>query len=195
MILVDAEKSLAYQNGTVETYNKTPAEQILFGDEIIPGVFLGSYASAKDKDWLDQNQITHILTIASGLSPAFPDNYTYKNVSIRDHPYENILVHFDSSAKFISNAIRKNGRVLVHCQAGVSRSASVIIAYLMKTKNMVLDDAWDYVSERRSIIAPNSGFRQQLRIYSAMGCSQSSFHIKYLEFRLRVWSKMITNPL
>ncbi|CAG8468040.1 9559_t:CDS:2 [Paraglomus occultum] len=153
MILVDAEKSLAYQNESAETYNKTPAEQILFGDEIIPGVFLGSYASAKDRDWLDQNQITHILTVATGLSPAFPDNFTYKIITVRDHPYENILAHFDSSAKFISNAIRKNGRVLVHCQAGVSRSASVIIAYLMKTKNMVLDDAWDYVSERRSIIA------------------------------------------
>jgi len=41
MILVDAEKSLAYQNESVEIFNKTPAEQILFGDEIVPGVFLG----------------------------------------------------------------------------------------------------------------------------------------------------------
>jgi hypothetical protein len=191
MIALDTEKSHEYSTGLL---NKTPAQQILYGDEIIPGVFLGSYVSAQNQAWLKENQITHILMVADGLKPAFPDSYQYKSIPLRDHAYENILIHFDSTAKFISEAIKSNGRVLVHCQAGVSRSASVVIAYLMKSKNMKVNDAIAYVTERRSIIAPNSGFRQQLRIYSNMGCSHSSLHIKYLEFRIRVWGKMITNP-
>lgn len=55
--------------------------------------------------------------------------------------------------------------VLVHCAAGVSRSASFVIAYLMNRKDMLFPDAIRFVKERRSVIRPNSGFSQQLEKY------------------------------
>ena len=52
--------------------------------------------------------------------------------------------------------------VLVHCYAGVSRSASVVIAYLMNQHGMSLKDAYQYVKNKRYFIKPNEGFRKQL---------------------------------
>ena len=59
----------------------------------------------------------------------------------------------------------QNRTILVHCAAGVSRSASFVIAYLMGKKNMSFDEAFEHTKERRKIIRPNSGFLEQLKKY------------------------------
>lgn len=62
-----------------------------------------------------------------------------------------------------SDAVRDaSGRVLVHCQAGISRSATICLAYLMKRKRVRLDEAFEFVRRRRSIISPNFSFMGQL---------------------------------
>jgi len=63
---------------------------------------------------------------------------------------------------FTETARRGGGRVLVHCRAGVSRSATICIAYLMVHRGLSLDEAFDFVQARRQIIAPNMNFMQQL---------------------------------
>ena len=50
------------------------------------------------------------------------------------------------------------GRVLVHCQAGISRSATICLAYLMMKKRVRLEEAFEFVKQRRSIISPNFSF-------------------------------------
>ena len=57
---------------------------------------------------------------------------------------------------------QSNGKVLVHCQAGVSRSATICLAYLMYHKELGLEQAYDFLKARRSVIAPNLNFMQQL---------------------------------
>lgn len=52
--------------------------------------------------------------------------------------------------------------VLVHCQAGVSRSATIVIAYLMKHTLMTMTDAYKYVRSRRPVVSPNLNFMGQL---------------------------------
>lgn len=62
-----------------------------------------------------------------------------------------------------SDSVRDaSGRVLVHCQAGISRSATICLAYLMKRKRVRLDEAFEFVRRRRSIISPNFSFMGQL---------------------------------
>lgn len=62
-------------------------------------------------------------------------------------------------ADSIKNA---GGRVFVHCQAGISRSATICLAYLMRTNRVKLDEAFEFVKQRRSIISPNFSFMGQL---------------------------------
>lgn len=71
---------------------------------------------------------------------------------------------FDEAFKFIDEG-RKSGCVLVHCNAGISRAASIIIGYLMKTEKMSFSDGFWYVKGKRPVVHPNAGFVDQLRDY------------------------------
>ncbi|KAL7716963.1 Internalin-A [Entamoeba marina] len=131
-----------------------------FCDFIIKGLYLGSYPNAHNKNYLNSINVTHILTVAD-LHPVFPTNFIYKCINIDDDVTENISQHFNECFEFI-DAARRNGSVFVHCAAGVSRSASVVIAYLMKEKKMSYSKAYSHVQNKRPIICPNQAFREQL---------------------------------
>ena len=98
---------------------------------IIPSLFLGDMSAAYNKHLLKKHAITHILTVASGIHPRFPQFFQYKLVNVLDAPFVNLKQHFQECIGFIKEAVSNGGSVLVHCYAGVSRSATIIIAYLM----------------------------------------------------------------
>jgi len=101
--------------------------------------------------------ITHILTVAAGLQPFFPKDFKYKCISITDTSQSGLLRHFPAAIVFIKEGISRGG-VLVHCYAGVSRSSSCVIAYLMQERQMSFQDAFSFASKKRPIIFPNMGF-------------------------------------
>ena len=86
-------------------------------------------------------------------------------VEILDEPGAKLSVYFKETGEFIRGAIEGGGQVLVHCFAGVSRSASVVIAYLMRYHNMTYSQACAHVQDRRPWINPNPGFVNQLKRY------------------------------
>lgn len=86
-------------------------------------------------------------------------------IRVDDHPQARLDMFFDRVADEISTVAARRGKVIVHCVAGVSRSASLCIAYLMKYHRMSLVKAHDYVKRRRSMIRPNMGFWRQLIDY------------------------------
>ena len=63
---------------------------------------------------------------------------------------------------FSDEARAEDGKILVHCQAGVSRSATITIAYILKHSKMTVMEAYRYVKSKRVIIAPNFNFMGQL---------------------------------
>ena len=73
-------------------------------------------------------------------------------------PYVNIMKFFPAALTFIKEAISGGGTVFVHCFAGISRSASCIIAYLMQEYDMAFYEAMSFTWKRRPIIFPNYGF-------------------------------------
>jgi hypothetical protein len=99
--------------------------------KILDNLWLGDMVGAHNKFLLKKNGITHILTVAQGIMPKFPTLFTYKLINILDCPSANLKQHFASCIKFIKEAIETGGCVLIHCFAGVSRSATITIAYLM----------------------------------------------------------------
>ncbi|GFO03642.1 dual specificity protein phosphatase 18 [Plakobranchus ocellatus] len=87
-----------------------------------------------------------------------PPTLTVRFVPLRDSADQSLLPYLDDLVDYVSEAVSSGGRVVVHCLAGVSRSASVVIAYLVREHGMTLRDAHDYVIARRDVIRPNPGF-------------------------------------
>ena len=99
-------------------------------DKIIDRLYLGNLKGASDLNVLKAANITHILQVANGIKPFFPKDFKYKIISIPDASNFQLMRHFPAAIAFIKEGMSKGG-VLVHCYAGVSRSATCVIAYLM----------------------------------------------------------------
>ena len=136
-----------------------------FPIELIDNLYIGTIGAASNLKQLEKNKITHILIAGEGIKKYFPDKFTYIQFNILDTEIQNIKQYFEQANEFINNAINNNGKVLVHCHAGISRSSTICIAYIMKYKKMKFEDALKFVRQKRPKISPNKGFIQQLRNY------------------------------
>ena len=133
--------------------------------EIIPHLFLGSIGSASNLKQLKIFKITHIVCCASDVKNFFPDKFKYYNIDLLDSVKENAKIHFDESFIFIDKAIKNGGNVLVHCHAGVSRSSTILIAYILKSQKINLEKALEIIKSKREKASPNIGFLKQLKEY------------------------------
>ena len=134
-------------------------------DEILPRLYLSGDAVATDRKLLESKSITHIINLASNVENKFEKNIKYKKIHIYDRPTENIAEYFRSTYEFIELALNgsEKNAVLVHCNAGVSRSAAIVIAYLMQKKFFsYYQDAFNFVKTKRPRVCPNEGFVKQL---------------------------------
>ena len=135
----------------------TPISQI---DEFI---FLGNRKGAMDLTELRHRGISSIVQIQTTRTPPFlGTNFEYHCITIPDMPGENILRLLPEAVRFIHTAVNNNKKVFIHCDAGVSRSTSVTIAYYMATRRWTFSQALDYVKGRRGCAFPNEGFQRQL---------------------------------
>lgn len=137
--------------------------------EIISGLFLGS-ADHCSEFVLKLLNITHVVNCADFSENGFPLHgikpENYLALSILDTSTYNILSDLTEAVKFIKTAIIAGGIILVCCHRGISRSAAVVIAYLMATdaRYRTFDDAYMFVRSKRSIINPNFGFCVALKM-------------------------------
>jgi protein-tyrosine phosphatase len=131
--------------------------------EILPYVFIGNQRDASSKEKLMELGITHILNVTSHLPLHFEnDGIEYKRLPASDSGSQNLKQYFAEAISFIDDARDKNGKVLVHCQAGVSRSPTIVAAYLMARSHKSLQEAFAFIREQRPIVAPNINFMGQL---------------------------------
>ncbi|KAL7210270.1 hypothetical protein ACSBR1_031772 [Camellia fascicularis] len=143
-------------------YAMTCVKDSDFPCQIEEGLYLGSVGATVNKTALKSLNVTHILTVANSLGPAHPNDFVYKVVSVPDRADINIAQYFDECFNFIDGAKRMHGGVMVHCFAGISRSVTIVVAYLMKKRGMSLSEALEHVRSKRPMAAPNSGFMSQL---------------------------------
>lgn len=135
---------------------------------IFDDVFLGSEWNASNLEELERNGIGHILNVTREIDNFFPDQFDYLNIRVYDDEATELLKHWDRTYKYIQQALDEGSKVLVHCKMGVSRSASVVVAYAMKAQHWDLKQALRHVKERRACVQPNSSFMQQLEIYAGI---------------------------
>uniref|UniRef100_A0A3Q4HI95 Dual specificity protein phosphatase n=1 Tax=Neolamprologus brichardi TaxID=32507 RepID=A0A3Q4HI95_NEOBR len=156
------------------TLSSRGGERRSYSLRILYGVFkialdgLYNIIIANDRYSLWKLGITHVVNAAHGKTHCQGSHYFYGStvdyygVPADDSPSFDLSRYFFPSAEYIHNALdTTSARVLVHCAVGVSRSASIVLAYLMIHHNYTLLDAINKVKERRWIF-PNRGFLKQL---------------------------------
>ncbi|XP_070587998.1 dual specificity protein phosphatase 19 [Erythrolamprus reginae] len=132
---------------------------------IKPWLLLGSQDAAHDLEMMKKYKVTHVLNVAYGVENAFPNDMIYKTIPILDLPETDITSYFPQCFEFIEQTKLKGGVVLVHCNAGVSRAAAIIIGFLMYSEGLNFAMAFSAVKNARPAICPNSGFMEQLQKY------------------------------
>lgn len=132
--------------------------------EITPYLYLTSVYGAT-KENIIKKGITLLVNSAQELPKQEIGGVESIKLFLDDTPYALINVYFDRMADKIHEHTLRGGRSLVHCVLGVSRSTSLVLAYLMKYKNMSLKNAFDFVASRRPCVRPNPGFWRQLLDY------------------------------
>lgn len=130
---------------------------------------IGNYAT-KESDLLD---VLNIKVVISALTEEEYEDYMiaredfpgieWHRFVIDDDRDEKISLHFFTVYEIISKALSENKNVIVHCAAGMSRSPSLVIAYLMIENRWCYEEAYNYVKRRRPIVEPNIGFVKQLK--------------------------------
>lgn len=134
--------------------------------QILPHLYLGCRKVATCLPSLKTNGITNVLNVTSSIPNKFvAAGLTYKQIAVEDSHDVNMIQHLPEAFAFIEKARVSGERVLVHCHAGMSRSVTVILAYLMKFFNHTLDSAYEHVKQIKSDISPNFSFMGQLLEY------------------------------
>jgi protein-tyrosine phosphatase len=144
--------------------------------QIDKGLYIGSLTHAQSKRVLEHLGATHILTCIKGMESWLngvtveeADSHSkivHKFVEVDDLDTEDFARDFDFCANFIADALnQENNVILVHCQAGISRSCTAILAYLIKYRGMNLDEGLAFISQRKGDVNPNEGFKRQLNRY------------------------------
>ncbi|KAF9449282.1 hypothetical protein P691DRAFT_799489 [Macrolepiota fuliginosa MF-IS2] len=133
-------------------------------NEVIPGLWIGDLPSAMNVEKLKSNNIFSILSAMRGRITVH-ETFIRHQILIDDTEDADILSHLLPSIHFIQAELDKGRGVLVHCQAGVSRSATIVAAYLMHNKNLDPEGALELIRKARPYIDPNPNFLQQLEVF------------------------------
>nr|XP_031864201.1 uncharacterized protein CI109_000113 [Kwoniella shandongensis]KAA5531273.1 hypothetical protein CI109_000113 [Kwoniella shandongensis] len=167
--------------------------EVVHLQEVVEGLWVGDLVAAMDTEGLEQRGITNILSLLRPRLE-FPSNLSVYPLEIDDAADTDLLTHLPSCVAWIQSVLEtrrrsldpsaandppvpraleiapiaqdpKPGGVLVHCQAGMSRSASVVAAYLMRTMDLDPMEAVDMLREKRPVVEPSDTFWHQLGLF------------------------------
>ncbi len=149
--------------------------------KITEKIFLGNFVGAEDISSLKKNNITRVLSLVGYLSPTYrqQDNIEQLKYDLADDPNQNVYPILKKCLNFIDEA-KEN--VFVHCAAGVSRSATIVIAYLMWKDKKTYKEALDFVLKRR-FVGPNFGFVKQLEKFEK-DLKENNYDLDQINFNL-----------
>ncbi|KAG8995332.1 hypothetical protein FRB94_009279 [Tulasnella sp. JGI-2019a] len=158
----------------MSTEDEERLPRVRFGSprqEIIPGLWLGDRLSAHNYESLKEDNIFYVLSVVDGYDLAIDPRLIRHSINIDDSESSDLLIHLPPAIVFIQKALDSGQGILVHCKAGISRSPSVVAAYLMFTRNVDVSTALSTIRGRRGFIYPNDSFMKQLELFHTATCS------------------------
>ncbi|KAI0079219.1 phosphatases II [Panus rudis PR-1116 ss-1] len=141
--------------------------------EIIPNLWLGDIRSVENVDQLREKNIRCVVTAMRGKL-AIEETFYQHRIEIDDAEDEDMLPHLVPAITFIQKQLDNGYGVLVHCLAGISRSATIVAAYLMYSRGIDADDALALIRQARSQVEPNKSFMSQLNVFYKASCRVSN---------------------
>ncbi|EEB95084.1 hypothetical protein MPER_06004 [Moniliophthora perniciosa FA553] len=133
-------------------------------------LYLGNIMAARSTRSLTERRITHILSVCTDPIPAeLPESgIRHMRIPVEDVDYADLLIYLPSAVRFIDDALRNGGVVLVHCVQGLSRSAAAVAAYIMWSSRVNATQALEVIRRARDQIWVNPGFQEQLVFVRAL---------------------------
>ena len=146
--------------------------------QITNTIYLGNIDAAFNKKKLKQIGIKKILTVMEAFGNHYSSNeFIHKSIDVEDNYQTNIIRYFKECFLFIEG----NDKIFVHCAAGMSRSPTIVIAYIMWKNKLSLNKAIKFVKEKRPLICPNDNFMNQLKIFEEL-LIKNNYNIDNIKF-------------
>ena len=148
-------------------------------NKITDKIYLGDIDGAREINYLKKQGIKYIINLAGTMfSPEYEEGlFVRKMIEIMDFPKENIFQYFKECIDFIEKA----DKIYIHCMAGVSRSASIVIAYIMWKEHKNYNEAFAFVKKYR-FIYPNFGFVYQLKYFGKL-LIENKYDLDKIDFK------------
>ena len=143
-------------------------------DNIIDNIYIGNVYDAHNIDKLNDLKIKNIISAVTGFDNIYDESFNHLSLNLIDNENQDIIHYFEITTHYIDNIISKNisstsekntNKILIHCICGVSRSVTILLAYIIKKYNYTPQYALKIVQKKRAIAKPNENFMRQLRIY------------------------------
>jgi dual specificity phosphatase 12 len=149
-------------------------------NKITDKIYLGDIDGSKNYKFLKENRINYVLSLAGEKSIEYDEKLKIKQkiIYVDDFFDVNIFQFFKECIEFIENA----DKVFVHCSAGVSRSATIVIAYFMYKEKKSYYEAYFFVKNKRKFISPNGGFVEQLLNFEKL-LKENEYDLNKIKFK------------
>ena len=131
---------------------------------ITENIYIGDIYDAHNIIELKKLGINNVISVVPGVQNMYnkEDNINHKCYEVIDNLDANLEQYFDETSNFIDEVVKKKEKVLIHCICGVSRSVTILIAYLIIKSQYNIDDAINFIRSKRHQINPNQSFQKQL---------------------------------
>lgn len=149
------------QNGIVTNIYNHISNLVSDPSHIIDNIYLGSAYNVGNLDTLQQLEIERVLNVTKEIPCSYPDIFTYKTILVKDTRDSFLSNYLDDAYHFLID--NPSQPVMVHCYMGSSRSATIVIYYLMKKYKMPYNEALDYVKTKRNCVNLNKNFAEELQ--------------------------------
>ena len=161
--------------------------------EVVPRVYIGGVKAARDMKTIRERGITHVLTVhRDAFDDYFPATVkASKHVEATDEAETDLLSRLPECIDFVVRGVAAGG-ILIHCHAGISRSATVLMAYVMATEQLDCPSAFRRIKSIYRPAKPNAGFVAQLKLFWSMGCRLDPENPEYRLYRLRHLTEGVT---
>lgn len=132
---------------------------------VIDNIYLGNSYDAANYNFLQKINAKVVVNVTRDIDNYYPDYFTYINIDIKDNNNESIFEYLQSTydkIKYHQKNMKPDETIFIHCFAGMSRSASMVIYYLMKELKISYEEALAKLKEKRPIVNPSFRFAKDV---------------------------------